>query len=91
MKNYEGREKCRKCNGKGYLMVRENTITRCPRCLGRREVDWVEAIVGSKRDRGMPSADQLIRLYEIDNGGELKFIRKIVTYQIRDGIGEIYG
>ena len=87
MKNYEGREKCKKCNGRGYLIVKENTITRCYGCLGRREVDWVEAVVGPKMGSRLPSIEQLIRLYEIDNGGELKFIRKTVTYQIRDGIG----
>jgi len=82
MKNYEEREKCRKCNGKGYLIVKENTITRCSKCYGKRELDWVEVVVGPKRTGRIPSSDQLIRLYEIDNGGEEKFLRKVVTYRV---------
>jgi len=54
---------CSKCKGKGYLVNRKRVLRRCPKCLGRGELDWVENIVGPSRERGFPSDDQLVMRY----------------------------
>jgi hypothetical protein len=60
-------DSCPKCNGKGYLLTRKRVLYRCPKCLGRRELDWVENVVGPNRERGFPGMGTLIaRYYEIN-------------------------
>ena len=67
---------CAKCNGKGYLLSRKKVLRRCPKCLGRGELDWVENVVGPNRERGFPSDEQLVERYYSEN--------MIMLYDIRE-------
>ena len=40
--------KCDRCNGIGTLSNKDIT-TVCPKCLGEKELDWVENIVGKDK------------------------------------------
>ena len=51
----EGETICPECNGKGeYPVVNEKGIIRgyniCEKCLGHGKLDWVEVIVGKRRN-----------------------------------------
>ena len=41
--------KCDKCNGNGIVLEKEFLGNICPKCDGKKELDWVENIVGVKR------------------------------------------
>ena len=56
-------DKCSKCNGKGYLLTQKRVLYRCPKCLGRGELDWVENVVGANREREVPSINILVERY----------------------------
>jgi hypothetical protein len=56
------KEKCKKCKGEGYSVDR-GVLYRCPKCFGRGELDWLENIVGPKRDLGFPCDEDLIQRY----------------------------
>lgn len=39
---------CDRCNGKGYYVYKEGWNHICPKCLGRKELDWLQNIIGVK-------------------------------------------
>ena len=41
-------EKCKTCDGKGFVSSGVGYFLRCEKCMGKGELDWVEKIVGPK-------------------------------------------
>lgn len=39
---------CDRCNSKGYYVYKEGWNKICPKCKGRKELDWVQNITGVK-------------------------------------------
>lgn len=47
----EGEEVCRKCRGKGEVILRTPNYVRhlcCDKCLGTGKIDWVEKAIGKR-------------------------------------------
>jgi hypothetical protein len=72
---------CSKCNGKGYLVNRKKVLRRCPKCLGRGELDWVENVVGPNRERGFPGLDALVQRYYQDPDSTMLYDYKDIQWK----------
>jgi DnaJ-class molecular chaperone len=52
MKLKEGEYICDKCNGRGSLPTRNpDVVTKCPKCNGKKKLDWIENIVGVTKNK----------------------------------------
>ncbi len=62
MKLKKGEVKCDKCKGKGKIPAKdhprvyistEGSLFECPKCFGTGKLDWVENIVGKRKDENI--------------------------------------
>jgi len=56
----KGEYKCKKCNGKGTILAKddpktliwlENQRVACPVCNGKGKLDWIENVIGVEKTR----------------------------------------
>lgn len=88
MSDLEEKMPCSKCNGNGtvetLLYSSKEFKIICPKCVGKRKIDWIQSITGIKLD----VLELLLRLYKKfipDNyvfvfGGTAYFVRQKFFY-----------
>jgi hypothetical protein len=56
MKRLKVKEKCDRCDGRGFRIYSEvdSEIILCKQCRGHQEIDWVEKVVGVKKPMIIP-------------------------------------
>jgi len=61
MKKLRIKEKCNRCNGRGFRILNEVDleIILCKQCRGHQEIDWVEKVVGVKKSMIIPKTLKL--------------------------------
>jgi DnaJ-class molecular chaperone len=68
---------CSKCEGNGYI-IKMGILFRCDKCGGRGELDWLEQVIGRRKDVKTPNMDQLIERYKSENKVMLRDWKKTI-------------